>query len=139
MAILKNIGDIETELKTLTEDQEKTKEALSEILSLIDKYELGSEIRKLLEEKISNRRSSLLSALRNTPRSIQKPLPRPTRIENAKKKIDLLVISVTDFIQNIEEIDPKSYKFYTVKAEYSPSYFAIVKGQGNQDVGNKFL
>jgi len=131
--------EIESKLQELEKHKDQvTTVELVDVFSLIQEYELTDEIRELLGEKISRQKTDLLRTLRSIPRSIQKPIEWPTRIENAKKKVDLLISFVTAFIEKIEKLDSKEYKLYTVKKEYTPSQFAMTP-RGNENIGGKFL
>jgi len=105
---------------------------------MIQAFDLEDKVKILLQEEIKSKKKQLLYKLLNTPSSIQKNIERHTRVDNAEKKVDLLISFVTDFIEKIEGLDPKEYKLYTVKSKRSPSYF-VMWSNGSEDVGSEFL
>jgi len=105
---------------------------------MVKDFDLEDKIKELLQEEIKSEKSDLLYRLLNTPSAIQKPIERHIRVENAKKKVDLLLSFITDFIEKIEKLDAKEYKLYTVESKRTPSYL-VMGTHGSEDVGNEFL
>jgi len=124
------------ELNTYTNDI--TEKTVTDLTSMMASLDLTGKIKALLLEKVEKERASILYQLLNTPRDIKKPIERPTRVENAKKKGALLIAYITEFIEKIEKLDAKEYKLYTTKTKHSSTYFVMTE-RGNEKIGGNFL
>lgn len=111
---------------------------LTELLQLAQEYDLTDKVKALVEAAIVSNKSELMHALSKIPNNLKNPVGRSTRIENARKKVDLLVLFITDFLEKIEKLDAKEYQLYTVEEQREPSYLVMGKN-GSKDVGNQFL
>jgi len=115
-----SLAEIEKRLQDLAKQKTEieTAENLTTLLTMIEKLKLTNEVKKLLSETLQKEQHNHLQTLLNTPRDISRPMERPTRVENAKKKVNLFLSFIEKFIEKIEVLDTQKYKLYVGKNEY---------------------
>jgi hypothetical protein len=135
-----DLNAIEAELKELTDARKtiETSRALMKLLQMIKKYELLEGVKLLLQAKIEQRNSTLLSTLYHTPRSIQKPIQRPTRIENANQKTKLLLSHIEEFREKLKKLNNNKYMIYSIERKDSPIYNYMWGHTGGKFLWYKF-